>query len=312
MYRVAPLARGPLSTAARAVPAAAALASLFPPRPLAAPELTLTATHARETFLRSTPPNTTPHSGTLTLTVRNAGADATTGTVTVANPLPAGLAALINNPALGAGPIAGLRPRLDLQRPRPARAPTRSPPARATRRSRSPSTSPTARRRRVTNAPTVSGGGDPDGASATDDDRGHPRRLPERLAAQRDQPRARRRMLAAGPRLGGRPVREPGRVRRARARGGRPLRGRRRRRGDRRDAEPGRRDRQLVRQRHRLHVRRRPVLLPAADACGLPRARACPRRSSTSPCACRPTRRSTASRSPRATRSCCTATSTRG
>ena len=36
----------------------------------AAPELTLTATHAKATFLRSAPPNTTPYSGTLALTVR--------------------------------------------------------------------------------------------------------------------------------------------------------------------------------------------------------------------------------------------------
>ena len=56
-------------------PAASSLLSAAPA--VAAPDLTLTATHARATFLRSTPPNTTPHSGTLTLTVRNAGADAT-------------------------------------------------------------------------------------------------------------------------------------------------------------------------------------------------------------------------------------------
>jgi peptidoglycan/xylan/chitin deacetylase (PgdA/CDA1 family) len=88
----------------------AALAVLSATPAVAAPELTISATHARETFLRSTPPNTTPHSGTLTLTVRNAGADGTAGTVTVANPLPAGLTALINNPALGAGPVPASGP----------------------------------------------------------------------------------------------------------------------------------------------------------------------------------------------------------
>ena len=31
----------------------------------ASPELTVSATHAKPTFLRSAPPNTTPHSGTL-------------------------------------------------------------------------------------------------------------------------------------------------------------------------------------------------------------------------------------------------------
>ncbi|MDA0181954.1 polysaccharide deacetylase family protein [Solirubrobacter phytolaccae] len=77
----------------------------------AAPDLTVSATHAKPTFLRSAPPNTTPYSGTITLVVRNAGADATDGTaVTVTHPLPAGFTALTNNPALGAGPLAASGP----------------------------------------------------------------------------------------------------------------------------------------------------------------------------------------------------------
>jgi len=77
----------------------------------AAPDLTVSAGHARATFLRSAPPNTTPYSGTLTLVVRNAGPDATDGTaVTVTQPLPAGFTALTNNPALGAGPLAASGP----------------------------------------------------------------------------------------------------------------------------------------------------------------------------------------------------------
>ena len=50
------------------------------------------------------------------------------------------------------------------------------------------------------------------------------------------------------------------------ARGG----GRERRRDHRRHGEPGRRPRQRVREPDRVHVRRRPVLLPAADAGGVP------------------------------------------
>ena len=133
----------------------------------AAPELSLTASHAREPFLRSAPPNTTPHSGTLTLTVRNTGADATGGTVTVADPLPAGLTALINNPALGAGPIAASGPgwtctgttctRADALAPGAAYPPVTI----TVNVANSAATS-------LTNTPTVSGGGDPDGASATD------------------------------------------------------------------------------------------------------------------------------------------------
>ena len=73
----------------------------------AAPELTLSAAHAPSTFLRAAAPNTTPYSGRLTLTVRNAGTDPTDGSVvTVTQPLPTGFSGLVNNPALGAGPLA--------------------------------------------------------------------------------------------------------------------------------------------------------------------------------------------------------------
>ena len=72
---------------------------------LAAPDLTVSATHAAPTFLRTTAPNTTVYAGTLTLTVKNEGADPTDGTaVTVVERLPTGLGSLINNPGFGAGP----------------------------------------------------------------------------------------------------------------------------------------------------------------------------------------------------------------
>src|ERR1700754_1768540 len=77
----------------------------------AAPDLTLSAAHTRATFLRATAPNTTLYTGTLTLTVANAGPDATdAGTVTVNDTLPAGLSALTNTPATGAGPVAASGP----------------------------------------------------------------------------------------------------------------------------------------------------------------------------------------------------------
>ena len=87
---------------------AAGLFLLVPTSPaLAAPDLTVTASHAAPTFLRAAAPNTTVYGGTLTLTVTNGGADPTDGTaVTVTERLPTGLAALINNPGFGAGPTA--------------------------------------------------------------------------------------------------------------------------------------------------------------------------------------------------------------
>src|SRR4051812_49899898 len=89
----------------------AALALLVAAPAQAAPDLTLSAAHARATFLRAQAPNTTLYTGTLTLTVANAGADPTDGsTITVTDTLPAGLTALINNPGVGAGPVAASGP----------------------------------------------------------------------------------------------------------------------------------------------------------------------------------------------------------
>src|SRR4051795_7371500 len=91
--------------------AAAALATLVSASPaLAAPDLTISATHARATFLRVAGTNTTVNPGTLTLVVRNAGADPTAGVVTVADPLPTGLTALLNDFNAGAGPVAASGP----------------------------------------------------------------------------------------------------------------------------------------------------------------------------------------------------------
>ncbi|MDA0165957.1 polysaccharide deacetylase family protein [Solirubrobacter ginsenosidimutans] len=85
---------------------AAGLFLLVPASPaFAAPDLTVSATHAAPTFLRTTAPNTTVYAGTLMLTVTNGGADPTDGTpVTVTERLPTGLGSLINNPGFGAGP----------------------------------------------------------------------------------------------------------------------------------------------------------------------------------------------------------------
>ena len=52
---------------------AAVLALLGAAPAQAAPDLTLSAGHARATFLRATAPNTTLYTGTLTLTVANRG-----------------------------------------------------------------------------------------------------------------------------------------------------------------------------------------------------------------------------------------------
>ena len=50
--------------------------------------------------------NTTVNPATLTLRVSNGGADPTAGVVTVADALPAGLTALINDAPSGAGAVA--------------------------------------------------------------------------------------------------------------------------------------------------------------------------------------------------------------
>src|SRR3954454_9060291 len=92
-----------------AVGAALALFTAAPAQ--AAPDLTLSASHARPTFLRAQAPNTTLYAGTLTLTVTNAGPDATDGSVvTVTEALPAGISALVNTPGAGAAPTAASGP----------------------------------------------------------------------------------------------------------------------------------------------------------------------------------------------------------
>jgi uncharacterized repeat protein (TIGR01451 family) len=93
--------------------AAAVTAALLGAAPAAhaAADLTITATHARPTLLRVADTNTTVNPGTLTLTVRNAGADPTDGSaVTVADTLPAGLTALVNDANAGAGPVPAAGP----------------------------------------------------------------------------------------------------------------------------------------------------------------------------------------------------------
>src|SRR5262249_18447095 len=91
---------------------AAGLALLVPVTPaLAAPDLTISASHDAPTFLRTTAPNTTVYGGVLTLTVSNAGADPTDGTeVRVTDALPTGLAALTNNPGFNAVATAASGP----------------------------------------------------------------------------------------------------------------------------------------------------------------------------------------------------------
>ena len=78
---------------------------------VAAPDLSVSASHSPGTFLRVDPPNTTVYGASLTLTVRNTGSDPTDGSsVSVTDTLPAGLAALANNPGFGAGPVAASGP----------------------------------------------------------------------------------------------------------------------------------------------------------------------------------------------------------
>ncbi len=134
----------------------------------AAPDLTLTATHARATFLRATAPNATLYTGTLTLTVANAGPDPTdASTVTVTDTLPAGLSALINNPGAGAGPVAASGTGWTCTGTRCTRAD-----ALAAGASYPPITVTVAVASNagasLRNAPTVAGGGDAGGGSASD------------------------------------------------------------------------------------------------------------------------------------------------
>src|SRR3954469_77098 len=169
------------------VAAAVALALLCAAPAEAAPELTLSASHARATFLRAQAPNTTLYSGTLTLTVANAGTDPTDGSaVTVTETLPAGLSALVNNPGLGAGPTAATGPgwtctgtstsrctRSDAPPPRASSSPAPRPDAPAPGATYPPVTVTVAVANNagalLRNAPTVAGGGDAAGGAATDD-----------------------------------------------------------------------------------------------------------------------------------------------
>ena len=144
---------------------AAGLFLLVPTSPaLAAPDLTVSATHAAPTFLRTTAPNTTVYAGTLTLTVTNAGADPTDGTaVTVTERAPDRARLADQQPGLRRRPDHRVRHGLDLHRhddehlhaQRRARR-RRLLPADHGQRQRSPTRAAAS----LANAPTVTGGGD--------------------------------------------------------------------------------------------------------------------------------------------------------
>src|SRR4051812_25398451 len=145
---------------------AAALLVTAPPA-MAAADLSISATHSRGTLLKVEGTNTTVNPATLTLRVSNTGADATSGAVTVADALPAGLTALINDAPSGAGPVAasgaGWTCAATTCTRSDALAPSASyPDVKVT--VKTANTAPAS----VTNAPSVSGGGDADGASAAD------------------------------------------------------------------------------------------------------------------------------------------------
>src|SRR3954468_23889467 len=151
--------------------AVAVIAFAVPAPALTAPDLTISAAHARPTFLRTTAPNTTVYPGTLTLTVANQGADPTDGTaVTVTDALPTGLTGLINNPGLGAGPVAASGSGWSCSgtntstctRSDPLAPGTSYPPIKLTVSVGSGAAAT------VTNAPAVLGGGDATSASASD------------------------------------------------------------------------------------------------------------------------------------------------
>jgi uncharacterized repeat protein (TIGR01451 family) len=84
--------------------ATAALMLASAPAAHAAADLQITATHSRTPLLRVADPNTTVNPAVLTLTVTNAGDAAGPSPVSVADTLPAGLAALVNDANAGAGP----------------------------------------------------------------------------------------------------------------------------------------------------------------------------------------------------------------
>src|SRR4051794_17739854 len=102
------MGRGGVRMRASQLALVAGFVLLVPVTPaLAAPDLTVSASHDAPTFLRTTAPNTTVYGGTLKLTVTNAGADATDGTEgRLTDALPTGLSALTSNPGFSAGPTA--------------------------------------------------------------------------------------------------------------------------------------------------------------------------------------------------------------
>ena len=188
-----------------------------PPDALAAPDLTVSATHAAPTFLRATAPNTTVYAGTLTLTVRNEGPDPTDGTRGDRHRAPPHRARLADQQPR-------LRRRADDRlghRAGPARARRRAPARAADALAPGASYPPITRHRQRGQQRRGLAGQRADrqrrrrrlARHRRRHDPGRPRRLPERLRRRperdlrpahardrlrRRQPRARRRLLAAG------------------------------------------------------------------------------------------------------------------
>ncbi|GAA4568808.1 polysaccharide deacetylase family protein [Planotetraspora kaengkrachanensis] len=137
---------------------------------LAAPSLTISATHSLDTFLKGQPDNTTVYSGTLQLTVTNSGDGPTQSAVTVSDVLPAGLSALVNNAGFGAGPVAASgngwtcsgSTSVTCTRSDPLRARSSYPPIAITVKVATNAAA------LLTNTPTVAGGGDETPGSDTD------------------------------------------------------------------------------------------------------------------------------------------------
>ncbi|HEY6892092.1 MAG TPA: polysaccharide deacetylase family protein [Solirubrobacter sp.] len=134
---------------------------------MAAADLSISATHSRGTLLKVEGTNTTVNPATLTLKVSNAGADPTSGVVTVADPLPTGLVALINDAPSGAGAVAASGSGWTCVATTCTRSDALAPGASYPEIKVTVKTANTAAAS-VTNAVTVSGGGDADGASASD------------------------------------------------------------------------------------------------------------------------------------------------
>ena len=134
---------------------------------MAAADLSISATHSRATLLKVEGTNTTVNPATLTLRVTNTGADPTAGVVTVADALPTGLVALVNDAPSGAGPVAASGAGWACAATTCTRSDALAPGAAYPDIKVTVKTANTAPAS-VTNAPTVSGGGDPDGAAASD------------------------------------------------------------------------------------------------------------------------------------------------